>query len=196
MCLALQSAARKHGVACEIDILGSAPSREHPQLTEFLRNLYYEKLTLVRPTSFASTEFPASEDAAHMMDRVKSHGGQASFLLFQHASPPDCIIPILISQWNCSLCRYCGIYVRSLFVYASISAAGSCSSIHSSRSSWASAAQVSERSLLCFVLFRIGNSCYFHKRFKETPKDYRKKVLLKAKRYLLPRRRYLPLLSR
>ena len=83
MCLALQSAARKHGVACEIDILGSAPSLEStPQLTEFLRNLYYEKLTLVRPTSFASTEFPASEDAAHMMDRVKSHGGQASFLLF------------------------------------------------------------------------------------------------------------------
>lgn len=80
---ALQAAAEKYGVTCETDILGRAPSLEStPQFSEFLQKLYSEELTLVKPASFSCTAFPASEDAAHMMNRVKSHGGQAAFLLF------------------------------------------------------------------------------------------------------------------
>lgn len=79
----LQSSAKKHGVTLDITITGSAPSlKSTPCFSEFLQKLYAQELTSVKPASFTDAVFPASEDAAHMMDRVTSHGGQASFLLF------------------------------------------------------------------------------------------------------------------
>lgn len=67
----------------EVQIMGSAPSLKSTQkLTKELYHLFQDTSLPVHASPLKTTVFTASEDAAHLMESVKSHGGQAAYLLF------------------------------------------------------------------------------------------------------------------
>lgn len=77
----LQCSAELYGCSSDISILGKAPSLVSSD--DFHRRIN----TLLRGLSHTSVKeegerFRASEDAALLMEEVKSHGGQAAFMLF------------------------------------------------------------------------------------------------------------------
>lgn len=79
----VQIIARKCELQSEVQIVGSAPSVKSTQcLTEGLYHLFQDISLPVHASPLKSTAFMASEDAAHLMEAVKSHGGQAAYLLF------------------------------------------------------------------------------------------------------------------
>ena len=72
----------QYHVTCEHRITGSAPSLESsPDFVQQITTLFDKQLERLHPLH-SMIPFPASEDAAHMMNRVKEHGGEAAFLLF------------------------------------------------------------------------------------------------------------------
>lgn len=80
---AVEAAARACGVQSEVNIVGSAPSLKSTQgLTEQLYRIFQDTSLPVRASSLKTTAFMASEDAAHLMEAVKDHGGEAAYLLF------------------------------------------------------------------------------------------------------------------
>lgn len=79
----IQDTAREFSLQSEIQIAGSAPSLKSTQyLTEELNRLFQDSSLPVQTSPLKSTAFMASEDAAHLMEAVKSHGGEAAYLLF------------------------------------------------------------------------------------------------------------------
>ena len=78
----------QYHVTCEHLVTGSAPSLESsPRLVRQITDLF-DREQLLHPLH-SMVYFPASEDAAHMMNRVKEHGGEAAFLLFPADLPAD-----------------------------------------------------------------------------------------------------------
>ena len=88
MLAVIKETAHTYGLQKDVKIVGSAPSLKSTQaLTEELYHLFSDKSLPVQSSSLKTTAFMASEDAAHLMEAVKSHGGQAAYLLFPaHAS--------------------------------------------------------------------------------------------------------------
>lgn len=79
----IRNTAREYGLPCEIIKAGSAPSlKSTHSLTEELYRLFQDTSLPVHASPLKTTAFMASEDAAHLMEAVKSHGGQAAYLLF------------------------------------------------------------------------------------------------------------------
>ena len=79
----IQDTAQAYGLQKDVKIVGSAPSLKSTQsLTEELYHLFSDKSLPVQSSSLKTTAFMASEDAAHLMEAVKCHGGQAAYLLF------------------------------------------------------------------------------------------------------------------
>lgn len=79
----IQDTAQAYGLQKDVKIVGSAPSLKSTQsLTEELYHLFSDKSLPVQSSSLKTTAFMASEDAAHLMEAVKNHGGQAAYLLF------------------------------------------------------------------------------------------------------------------
>lgn len=79
----IQDVAREFDLKSEVKIVGSAPSLKSTQyLTEELYHLFQDPSLPVQASPLKSTAFMASEDAAHLMEAVKSHGGGAAYLLF------------------------------------------------------------------------------------------------------------------
>ncbi len=78
----LKNIENKYHVSSTVTLMGSAPSLESdPEFVEELISLYRNKSNILHPAAIMY-DFPASEDAAHMMEKTKGHGGKASFLLF------------------------------------------------------------------------------------------------------------------
>ena len=79
----IQDTAQAYGLQKDVKIVGSAPSLKSTQsLTEELYHLFSDASLPVQSSSLKTTAFMASEDAAHLMEAVKNHGGQAAYLLF------------------------------------------------------------------------------------------------------------------
>lgn len=79
----LQDTAETYGLQKDVKIVGSAPSLKSTQnLTEELYRLFSHSTLPLVSSPLKTTAFMASEDAAHLMEAVKSHGGQAAYLLF------------------------------------------------------------------------------------------------------------------
>ncbi len=79
----IQDIAQAYGLQKDVKIVGSAPSLKSTQsLTEELYHLFSDASLPVQSSSLKTTAFMASEDAAHLMEAVKCHGGQAAYLLF------------------------------------------------------------------------------------------------------------------
>ncbi|MGI6006844.1 MAG: amidohydrolase [Ruminococcus sp.] len=71
----------QYHVSCDLQVTGSAPALESsPQLVKKLTDLFAAKVPSLHPLPHM-IDFPASEDAAHMMNRVKERGGQTAFML-------------------------------------------------------------------------------------------------------------------
>ena len=79
----IQTIATQHKVAVETKITGNAPSLESSAaLTDRLYSYFQKESSSLHVSSQKTTRFLASEDASHLMERVKVHGGQATYLLF------------------------------------------------------------------------------------------------------------------
>lgn len=79
----LEQSARMHGCICRVTVAGSAPSLESSQgLCERLQAVFSRELPGFMAQGKRTWTFGASEDAAHMLERVKARGGQGAFLLF------------------------------------------------------------------------------------------------------------------
>lgn len=79
----IQSIAKQHKVTIETEITGSAPSLESSAaLADRLYAYFQKKPSSLHVSSHKTTRFLASEDASHLMECVKSHGGQAAYMLF------------------------------------------------------------------------------------------------------------------
>ncbi len=91
----ISSSAELYGCSSRIETVGKAPSLVtspdfHREILNVLGNLQSVK------TSLRQERFKASEDAAWMMEEVKSHGGKAAFLLF----PTDTTAPLHSSCYD------------------------------------------------------------------------------------------------
>ncbi|MGI6010274.1 MAG: amidohydrolase [Ruminococcus sp.] len=85
----LKEICRQYRVTADLQIMGSAPSLESsPALVSQITALFRTKTSCLHPLSHM-VDFPASEDASHMMNRVKERGGQAAFMLFPARLPAD-----------------------------------------------------------------------------------------------------------
>ena len=79
----IQSIAKQHKITIETEITGSAPSLESSAaLADRLYAYFQKKPSSLHVSSHKTTRFLASEDASHLMECVKSHGGQAAYMLF------------------------------------------------------------------------------------------------------------------
>ncbi len=79
----IQSIAAQHKVTVETKITGSAPSLESSAtLTDRLYTYFQKEPSSLQVSSQKTTRFLASEDASHLMETVKTHGGQAAYVLF------------------------------------------------------------------------------------------------------------------
>lgn len=73
----------KHQLTVHTSVTGSAPSLESSaELTDTLYQIFKTFSPVLQISSEKTTRFLASEDAAHLMESVKSHGGQAAYVLF------------------------------------------------------------------------------------------------------------------
>ncbi len=80
---------KQYGVSVDLQVTGSAPSLESsPSLVSQITALFETEVPGLHPWPHM-TEFPASEDAAHMINRVKERGGQALFMLFPASLAAD-----------------------------------------------------------------------------------------------------------
>lgn len=79
----LQAITKQHKITGKTEITGSAPSLESSDtLTDRLYTYFQKKLYSLHVSSQETTRFLASEDASHLMECVKTHGGQAVYMLF------------------------------------------------------------------------------------------------------------------
>lgn len=78
----IQTIATQHKVTVETEITGSAPSLESSAALTDRLYAYFQKGSSLHVSLQKTTRFLASEDASHLMERVKVHGGQAAYLLF------------------------------------------------------------------------------------------------------------------
>lgn len=78
----LSSCAAMQEVNLKLKTVGSAPSLDSTKkLTDSLHDLFSDPALPVRSSSAKTASFFASEDAAHMLEAVKAHGGEAAYLL-------------------------------------------------------------------------------------------------------------------
>ena len=79
----IKETARTFGLTYTIQTVGSAPSlKSSPSLADRLSACFENTAAPVTCSHKKTTAFLASEDAAHLMDRVTSHGKEAAYVLF------------------------------------------------------------------------------------------------------------------
>ena len=114
----IRHCAAMYGCSADISVKGHAPSlNSSPDFSGELLDFCREHLPSVR-FSARPESFRASEDAAVMLNAVRSSGGRGAFLLFPvetaaplHSSRYDfseSILPKAVSVFVSAVCRYCG----------------------------------------------------------------------------------------
>ncbi len=79
---AIEGAAKIHGVACDIALMGAAQSSKPTQpWVDYIRR-QAQQVTELTSVVDRREQAAGSEDATYMMERVKSRGGQASYVIF------------------------------------------------------------------------------------------------------------------
>ncbi len=79
---AIEGAAKMHGVACDIALMGAAQSSKPTQpWVDYIRR-QAQQITELTSVVDRREQAAGSEDATYMMERVKSRGGQASYVIF------------------------------------------------------------------------------------------------------------------
>ncbi|ATA20632.1 aminobenzoyl-glutamate utilization protein A [Gibbsiella quercinecans] len=78
----IQGAAQMHGVTCDIALMGAAQSSKPTQpWVEYIQR-QAQGISELRSVVQRREQAAGSEDATYMMERVKAHGGQASYVIF------------------------------------------------------------------------------------------------------------------